>query len=102
VLRGIELSRDDLLRRAVIQALCCQFAVAKESFEIAYLIDSTATSPRRCKDLRELAAGRPGRARGRLDHDHAARRGCWCARVCMVFDRYLRATQERERYSRVV
>jgi oxygen-independent coproporphyrinogen-3 oxidase len=35
VLRGIELTHDDLLRRAVIQALACQFAVAKESFEIA-------------------------------------------------------------------
>ena len=39
MLRGIELSADDLVRRAVIQALACRFEVSKESIEIAHLVD---------------------------------------------------------------
>jgi oxygen-independent coproporphyrinogen-3 oxidase len=101
VLRGIELSRDDLLRRAVIQALCCQFAVAKESFEIAYLLDFDRYFAAEMKDLEQLAAD------GLVELEDRwitiTPRGRLLVRaVCMVFDRYLRATQERERYSRVV
>ncbi|CAN0443436.1 unnamed protein product, partial [Phaeothamnion confervicola] len=39
VIRGIELTQDDLVRRAVIQALICHFRLSIESIELAYLID---------------------------------------------------------------
>ena len=44
VLRGIELTADDLLRRAIIQALMCHFELSIESIEIAHLIDSSSIS----------------------------------------------------------
>jgi oxygen-independent coproporphyrinogen-3 oxidase len=39
VVRGLALSRDDLLRRAVIMALMCQGQLQFESIELAYLVD---------------------------------------------------------------
>lgn len=39
VARGIELDADDLVRRAVIHGLCAAGRVARESIEIAHLID---------------------------------------------------------------
>jgi len=39
VWRGLELTQDDLVRRAVIQQLICNFRLSIESIEIAYLID---------------------------------------------------------------
>ena len=39
IMRGMELNADDLVRRAIIQALMCHFELSKESFNIAYLID---------------------------------------------------------------
>ena len=39
VVRGLAVSRDDLLRRAVIMALMCQGSVQFESIELAHLID---------------------------------------------------------------
>ncbi len=39
VVRGLALSRDDLVRRAVIMALMCQGALQFESIELAYLLD---------------------------------------------------------------
>ena len=39
VARGLELTQDDLVRRAVIQALACHFRVSIESIELAHLID---------------------------------------------------------------
>lgn len=45
VMRGIELSADDLARRAVIQSLMCHFELSKEAIEIAYLINFDRYSP---------------------------------------------------------
>lgn len=39
VSRGIELTADDLARRAVIQALACQLTLSMESIGIAHLVD---------------------------------------------------------------
>jgi len=101
VLRGIELTHDDLLRRAVITSLACQFEVAKESFEIAYLIDFDSYFATELKDLEKLAAD------GLVELEDGwitiTPRGRLLVRaVCMVFDRYLRAAQERNKYSRVM
>jgi len=43
IVRGVALSRDDVLRRAVINALMCQGSVQFESVEAAHLIDFRAT-----------------------------------------------------------
>jgi oxygen-independent coproporphyrinogen-3 oxidase len=101
VMRGIELNPDDLARRAVIQALMCQFALAKESVEVAYLIDFDRAFATELAQLREferlgLIADRDGwlvvSPRGRLV----------IRNICMVFDRYLRHDRDVRRYSRVI
>ena len=101
VLRGIQLTPDDILRRAVIQALACHFSLSKESIEIAYLIDFDRYFAPELKMLDALAADGLVELEG--DWIHVTPRGRLLVRaVCMVFDRYLRATTERARYSRVM
>ena len=39
IMRGVELTADDLARRALIQCLMCHFEVPIESLEVAHLID---------------------------------------------------------------
>ena len=101
VLRGIELKADDLARRAVIQALACHFVLSKESIEIAHLIDFDTYFAAEMKELAGLAAD--GLVEFDGDWIHVTPRGRLLVRaVCMVFDRYLRETQQRASYSRVM
>ena len=101
VWRGVELGRDDLARRAVIQALACQFAVAKESIEIAYLLDFDDYFAREMQELAVLEEDGLVVIEDGWIHVTPAGRPMVRA-VCMVFDRYLRHAQERARYSRVM
>jgi oxygen-independent coproporphyrinogen III oxidase len=101
VARGLELSTDDLVRRAVIQALACHFTVSIESIELAYLVDFRSYFATEMKDLRRLQED------GLLDVSDewisVTPRGRLLVRViCMVFDRYLREAQARASYSRVI
>jgi oxygen-independent coproporphyrinogen-3 oxidase len=101
VWRGIELTQDDLLRRAIIQALTCHFRVSIESMEIAYLVDF------RRYFAAELAALKPFADDGLVelgsDWITVTPKGRLLVRaVCMVFDRYLQASRERARYSKVI
>ena len=101
VLRGVELTADDVLRRSIIQALMCHFELSIESIEIAHLIDFRRYFAPELNDLARMAeAGLveigdrwitvlpPGRLLVRA--------------IAMVFDRYLRHDRERARYSRVI
>lgn len=101
VMRGVELTPDDLLRRTVIQCLMCHFEVPIESLNIAHLIDFQKYF---AQELHDLA---PFREAGlvKLDDDYltVTPLGRYFIRnICMVFDRYLREVQERKRYSKVV
>jgi oxygen-independent coproporphyrinogen-3 oxidase len=101
VLRGIELSADDIVRRAVIQALACQFEVSKESISIAHLVDFDRYF------AQELAVLAQHEREGlvRLDDEWIAvtPQGRLLVRVlCMVFDKYLWAAQRRAQYSKVI
>ena len=101
VTRGLELGSDDLVRRAVIQALACHFRLSIESIEDAYLLDFRQYFAREMKDLRRL------QAEGLVDVTEEwisiTPRGRLLVRiVCMVFDRYLRDAQARANYSRVI
>ena len=101
VARGIELSTDDLVRRAVIQALACHFRVSLESIELAYLVDFKSYFAAELKDLRRLQAD------GLVDLSDewisVTPRGRLLVRViCMVFDRYLREARARASYSKVI
>jgi oxygen-independent coproporphyrinogen-3 oxidase len=101
VLRGVELSSDDLVRRAVIQALLCHFELAIESIEIAYLVDFGRYFAAELADLRELESlGLVEIGDGWIT---VTPRGRLVVRgIAMVFDRYLRLAETRARYSKLV
>jgi oxygen-independent coproporphyrinogen-3 oxidase len=101
IMRGIELSADDLARRAIIQSLMCHFELSTESIEIAYLLDFETYFRQELEDLKLYQAEglidiEPGwlgvTAKGRL----------LIRNLCMVFDRYLRAGEDRARYSKLI
>jgi len=101
IVRGIELSRDDLVRRSVIQALMCHFELSKDAIDIAYLLDFDSYFATELKELRELAHA------GLVTFD-----GSWIVvtpkgrmlirSICMVFDKYLRHDRDSRRYSRTI
>ena len=101
VSRGLELTQDDLVRRAVIQALSCHFRLSIESIELAYLIDFRKYFATELADLRRLA--QDGLVELAPDWILVTPKGRLMVRaVCMVFDKYLRESRERARYSKVI
>jgi oxygen-independent coproporphyrinogen III oxidase len=99
--RGLALSRDDLVRRAVIMALMCQGRVDFESIALAHLV------PFADYFAAELAALQPfvddGLVEIEDDGIQVTARGWYFVRgVAAVFDRHLRGDQARERFSRIV
>ncbi|NMG01918.1 oxygen-independent coproporphyrinogen III oxidase [Azoarcus taiwanensis] len=101
VLRGIELTADDLLRRSIIQALMCHFELSIESVEIAHLIQFPEYFAEELDDLREMA--KAGLVKVEDDCITVLPAGRLLVRgIAMVFDRYLRADRERARYSKVI
>lgn len=101
VMRGLELTADDLLRRSIIQALMCHFELSIESIEIAHLIDFKSYFAAELADLAEMEAA------GLLSIDDqwitVEPKGRILVRViAMVFDKYLRSDRERVRYSKVI
>ncbi len=101
VLRGIELTADDLLRRSIIQALMFHFELSIESIEIAHLINFREYF---AEELADLAAMQDaGLIKVEGDWISVQPAGRLLVRgIAMVFDRYLRADRERPRYSRVI
>ena len=101
VMRGIELSADDLVRRAVIQALMCHFELAIESIEDAYRVEFERYFAAELADLRELES--LGLVEIGGERIAVTPRGRLVVRgIAMVFDRYLRQAETRGRYSRLV
>jgi oxygen-independent coproporphyrinogen III oxidase len=101
ILRGVELTRDDLVRRVVIQCLMCRFVVPIDSIEIAHLIEFGQYFATEIEELK------PFQDAGLLTLDRlwltVTPLGRFFIRnICMVFDRYLREGRERARYSKAV
>ena len=101
VVRGIALSRDDLIRRSVIMALMCQGDLNFQAIGEAYLIDFKTYFSR------ELSMLAQQREQG-LVHLHGqgitvTHRGWFFVRaVAMVFDRYLQPTALRSKFSKIL
>ena len=101
VMRGIELTPDDLVRRAVIQCLMCHFEVPIESLEIAHLIKFTEYFAHELADLQAYSdAGLVSCDQRWLTVTPLGR--FFVRNICMVFDRYLREGRERAAYSKAV
>jgi oxygen-independent coproporphyrinogen-3 oxidase len=101
VQRGIELTADDLVRRAVIQALMCQFRVSVEAIELAHLVDFRDYFAAELADLERFEAD--GLVEIGAEWIIVTPRGRLLVRaICMLFDRYLRERERRASYSRVI
>jgi oxygen-independent coproporphyrinogen-3 oxidase len=101
IMRGMELSDDDLVRRAIIQALMCHFELSKDSFNISYKIDFDQYFAVELKELREYE--REGLLQISPQSIKVTPKGRMLIRnICMVFDKYLRTRQEHALYSKVI
>jgi oxygen-independent coproporphyrinogen III oxidase len=101
IMRGIELSADDLLRRSLIQALMCHFEVSIESLEIAHLVDFHSYFAVEIRDLQPFLDA--GLVEFGDDWLTVTPNGRFVVRsICMVFDRYLREGRQRASYSKVM
>ena len=101
VSRGVELTQDDLVRRAVIQALSCHFRVSIESIELAHLIEFSRYFAAELADLRRFADD--GLLELTPDWIVVTPKGrLMVGAVCKAFDRYLREREVRAAYSKVI
>jgi len=101
VVRGLALSRDDLVRRSVIMALMCQERLEFESVELAHLIDFKAYF------AAELPALRRMQQEGLVELNDTSLQLTLVGKyfvhsVAMVFDRYLQADRARARFSEII
>ena len=101
VVRGLALSRDDLVRRAVIMALMCQGEILYESINLAHLIEFRNYFASEIEALQELAD------QGVVTLDNGGFQvtdmGWYFVRaVAMVFDRYLQTDRTRAMFSKII
>ena len=101
VLRGLQLDKDDLLRRELIGELMCQFALDTKAFAASHQIDFRSYFKTEMEDLKYLEEA------GLLDWEGESivvpTKGRLLARrVAMTFDRHLRESQAKGTYSKVL
>ena len=101
VMRGVELTPDDLVRRKVMHALMCHFEVAFESLEIAHLVDFRKYFADEIEGLKAFVDA------GLVHIDDkwlcVTNQGRYVVgAVCMVFDRYLREGRQRASFAKVL
>jgi oxygen-independent coproporphyrinogen-3 oxidase len=101
VVRGLAMTRDDLVRRAVIMALMCQGEAHFESIELAYLINFRNYFAQELEALEPLQE--KGLVRVNQDGIEVTEQGWFFVRaIGMVFDRYLQADRNRSQFSRII
>jgi oxygen-independent coproporphyrinogen-3 oxidase len=101
IVRGMALTRDDLLRRSVIMSLMCQGQLQYESIELGHLIDFKTYFARELDTLREFEE------QGLVTvHDSGVQitpTGWYLVRaIAMVFDKNLQVDQDRARFSKII
>ena len=101
VMRGIELTPDDLLRRSIIQSLMCHFELGFAEIEDAHRIDFNSYFARELADLREMQeAGLLTITDRRLVIELRGR--LLVRAIAMAFDRHLQQDRAPTRYSKVI
>ena len=101
IVRGLALSRDDLVRRTVIMALMCQGSLQFESIELAHLINFKDYFAKEIEGLQLLVE------QGMVVLDdvgiQVTAQGWFFVRaVAMVFDRYLQTDRTRATFSKII
>lgn len=99
--RGLALTRDDIVRRAVIMALMCQGRLEFESIALAHLVNVAEYFKPELERMRELAE--QGLVTVDADAIQVTPLGWFFVRaVAMVFDRYLQADRSRAKFSKII
>jgi oxygen-independent coproporphyrinogen-3 oxidase len=101
IVKGLALTRDDLVRRAVIMAIMCQGNLLFESIDLAYLIDFKTYFAKELEALQSLAE------QGMVTVDatgiQVTTMGWFFVRaVAMVFDRHLQTDRTRAKFSKIL
>jgi oxygen-independent coproporphyrinogen-3 oxidase len=101
IVKGLALSRDDLIRRAFIMAIMCHGQVHFEDFNLAWLINVKKYFAHEFKQLESL------QAQGLVEFSesglHVTTVGWFFVRaIAMVFDQYLQADRNRNRFSKII
>lgn len=101
IVKGLALSRDDLIRRAWIMAIMCQGHVQFDAFNEAWLIDVKKYFASELSQLESLQTqGLVELSDGGLQ---VTPMGWFFVRgVAMVFDKYLQADRNRTRFSKII
>ncbi len=100
IFRGVELDKDDLLRREVITELMCNFAFDKQVVAAKYDINFDEYFAVEQGDINQLQQdGLIAIDGGRIEVQPAGR--FLIRNVCMVFDKYFRQSKE-QRFSKVI
>ena len=101
IVKGLALSRDDLIRRAWIMAIMCQGQVQYDAFNEAWLIDAKKYFAPELTQLEALQTqGLVTLSNGGLQ---VTNMGWYFVRgVAMVFDKYLQADRHRTRFSKII
>ncbi|MGL4807890.1 MAG: oxygen-independent coproporphyrinogen III oxidase, partial [Giesbergeria sp.] len=101
VVRGLALTRDDLVRRAVIMAIMCQGELLFEPLEQSWLINARDYFASELEQLKELE--QQGLVTVNNDGLEVTAIGWYFVRaIAMVFDRYFQADKNRARFSRII
>ena len=101
IVKGLALSRDDLIRRAWIMAIMCQGHVQYDAFNEAWLIDANKYFAPEIAQLEVLQTqGLVALSSGGLQ---VTPLGWFFVRgVAMVFDKYLQADRHRTKFSKII
>ncbi|NCN71305.1 MAG: oxygen-independent coproporphyrinogen III oxidase [Betaproteobacteria bacterium] len=101
IVKGLALTKDDLLRRSVIMALMCQGRLSYESIELAYLIKFKDYF---AKEL-EVLQGQVQEGLVELEDSgiRVTEKGWFFVRaVAMVFDKHLQTDRTRAKFSKIL
>jgi oxygen-independent coproporphyrinogen-3 oxidase len=101
VVRGLALTSDDIVRRAVIMGLMCQGELQFEAIDLAYMIDFKTYFADELKALKIYEA--EGLVEVDDDGIQVTSRGWFFVRaIAMSFDRYLQTDKNRARFSKII
>ena len=101
IVKGLALSKDDIVRRAVIMEIMCQGRLDYESIELAYLINFKEYFSSEMNLLRNF------QEKDFIELDDSGIQvtdtGWFFVRaIAMIFDRYLQLDQNRTRFSKIL
>jgi oxygen-independent coproporphyrinogen-3 oxidase len=101
VVRGLTLTRDDLIRRSAIMALMCQGHLQFEAINLAWLIDFQRLFAKELNQLEDMQA--QGLVSLSETGIQVTGMGWFFVRgVAMVFDRYVQTDPKHSRFSKII